>query len=157
MIKRLKLNADKTYEIYLKSKDIIENGLCYNNCINILAKVLLEDYQKEKYKIGYCYVGGENHLLVRHCIIVTKDNEVIDVSALLKYDYDELVKVTELNNIEYFVFAELNCTSLYLTLNREDDPSLKNTLKNRENELYDFAVKLGLEFNEHDYNKYIRS
>jgi len=157
MIKNFKLNVDKTYELYLKSKDLIEKGKCYNNCINILAKILLEDYQKGKYQIGYCYTGGKDHYLVRHCVILNKKNEIIDVTALSKYKVEELRGLSKLYNIQYYIFAELDSQQLYFALEKANYvPALKNIFIEKEKELYYYISKLGLEINSCDYNMFIK-
>jgi hypothetical protein len=157
MIKNLKLNINKTYELYLESKDLIEKGHCYNNCINILANLLLEDYHKGEYKIGYCYTGGQDHYLVRHCVIINKKNEVIDVTALSKYEVKELRRLSKLYNIQYYIFAELDSQQLYFALEKANYvPALKNIFSEKEKELYEYISKLGLEINSCDYNMFIK-
>lgn len=156
-MKVLKIDIDKTYEVYEKSKHLLKEGECYGNCIHVLALVLRQEYQEEKYKIGYCYVGGEGQQLVRHCVIVTDDNKVIDISSMLKYDIIELEMVSKAKDVKYYIFAELNSMQLFFALEKDDNMvGLKNSLKDLEKELYDYTLDKGLEINIIDFNEYIK-
>lgn len=156
-MKILKLDIDKTYDIYNKAKHLLEKGKCYNNCVNVLAQLLINDYKNGKYKIGYCYVGGEDHLLTRHCIIITDKDEIIDVTTLLIYNLEELNKIVESSDIRYFVFAELDSMQLYFALEKSNNnPALKDILMKKEKELYEYIKNTNLEINSIDFNTYIK-
>lgn len=156
-MKVLKIDIDKTNEVYEKAKHLLKQGECYGNCIQTLALVLRQEYQENKYKIGYCYVGGEDQLLVRHCVIVAKNNKVIDISSMLKYDIIELEMVSKAKDVKYYVFAELDSMQLFFALEKDDNMvGLKNSLKDMEREFYKYTQQHHLYINEIDYNEYIK-
>ncbi|MBZ9693340.1 hypothetical protein [Clostridium sp. M14] len=153
-MKKLKLDLKMTKELYDKHSDLIQRGECYNNCINILILRLLDDFKNKKYKIGYCYVGGKDYYLIRHCVLI-HNNKVIDLSALTKYSYEELKEKYKSENIEYYVFAQLDALQLHTLLNKEDRVAdLKETLYPYEIEILDICKKKDLKINDYDYNKY---
>lgn len=96
------LNVDMSRSVYQKNKAHIELNMCYNNVFNVLLYDSLICHQviSREYFVAYGYmrVKEDEPFFVRHCFLMTKDNEVIDptmplfTNPNLKADYIVLKK-----------------------------------------------------------------
>lgn len=156
MILNFKLNIEESYKIYKQYKDEIIDRECYSNCIHLLVRHFLYEFQKEEYEIGYCYTGGKNYSLVRHCVLL-KNNEVLDITIFRKYSKKQLIDIYQNNNIKYFIFAKLNIESLYYCLKKSNcNSDLQEALKEPELEFFEYILDKTYIFNSYVFLKYIK-
>ena len=153
MIEVLDLNIDSSYEIFNDTKDIIGQGKCYENCLRIVADRLDIAFEVGAVKIGYCYVGGEQYYLVRHCVIIDPDNKVIDPCVFFKNGFEDVKKKIENQDIKYYVFASLDRNEyINIAENIDTDLDFRKALKEQEKEVLEFIKENNLEINEKEYN-----
>lgn len=154
-MKSYKLNLEKTYEIFEKSKDNLKLGYCYNNCINVLCKVYTNSFIFREYKIAYCYVGGRKHYMQRHCVVINDKDEIIDFTVPLMYEsIEEARKVA--SNIDYYIFKVLNSDEYRDLVKITNEPDFKGMFQEEELNAYINLSSKGLEFNKDEFSYYIR-
>lgn len=118
--------SKKLYEQY--SDEIVVKD-CYNNCFRILSMLGVE-FGKGNYRAGYSYIEvAPFGILVRHGIILTKDNKVVDVTAFAQTSITE----EQIRNRRYYVFDEMNSEEYFRCIEENDlctdNPNSKNELK----------------------------
>lgn len=156
MIKKLTLDIKTSIDLYNDCVDLIEPSMCYNNVCNIMANKLKPQFQAGFVKIGYAYVGGENYRFVRHCVIITYDNRVIDVSAVMSNDIDVL-NMLQCEDVVYYVFAELDLNEyLYMLKSNDYIPELRGSFLKSELEIIKTIENNHLEVVKDDYDKFIQ-
>lgn len=149
------LNLEKSYELYESHKELLEDGFCYSNNIELLVKRYLKEFQNNELYIGYCYLGGEIFDFQRHCVIVSNNNEIIDVSIPFKYNYIEAL--TNTTFIKYYFFGILNLEELSAGLIKDNTSAdLKISLKEKERELVKELLNNNVRFNKSDYMNYVK-
>lgn len=152
-IETLPLNKEKTLHMFSYTKEHVQRGLCYNNAVEVLVQYHAEDFTNGLYQVGYGYVGYTNGPLVRHCFIVTNEDEIIDLSALTTHTEETFRSVQD---TVYVVFAKLTLDELKTLLALNDwDLVLAKPLKDKEMEAKAYMEEHGYIVHPHDYNTFL--
>lgn len=151
----LPINISESRKLFEDNKNILVRGECYNNCIKLLGVALSEEFLDNKVKMGYCYVGGENHFLIRHGVII-KDNEVLDPTIFLTKSEEELKKAIE-EGLTYHVIAELDIFRLNLGFKIDDRvSSMPILLRDCDKEMFKYLQEhTELRVNNVDYANFL--
>ena len=85
----MKMNYEKSKKIYeaLRASTFIEKKMCYNNVFNSSSSVNA-GILGEKVKVAYCYVELPLMPLIRHCVMIGEEGDIIDVT-LVHTHYDK--------------------------------------------------------------------
>lgn len=151
-----KLNLELTKELYnnVSTRQIIKPKDCYYNHYQIANfSDLREKFVTGEYKVALCYVNVGLEIWIRHCVAVTKENEIIDLTLMAgrsdssrEYDIVKIFEYEEYNELVEQAYDEKNDNY------RCDFPDLK--------EEYDFYKTrkdkdMFYQINEYDFYSYI--
>lgn len=150
-----KINIKKSYEMYNNAKEYVEDGFCYNNCINVLGYKYLHEFKSGTYNIGYCYITGKNYCIQRHCVILTKDKEIIDLSLPLLHNNKE-DRIKDINEMTYYVFKQLNFNEYVNLLRITKSPAFEGFFIKEELKSCDYLLEKGYVFNDVEYEIFIK-
>lgn len=109
-MKEYKIDYELSKEIYEEYKGLIQLKQCYYNCFKVATSSNKQfDFFNKEIKMGYCYMDiGFVGILVRHCVLITHDDRLIDVTAFAsEKKKDDILKR------KYFVFETLDDEEVY--------------------------------------------
>lgn len=156
-INKCKINYELSKEIYDKCREnriYIEPRQCYMNCFKAVTKLSDLGFYLGKCKVGYCYVDVELFsLLFRHCVIITEDNQVIDITPFTGSVFNE----ETLNSRTYYVFDVYDKDG-YCEILEENRGFTDNRKSGHDREAFKELVinnKHTLSINESDFYNYV--
>lgn len=154
-----KLNLELTKEIYNDTwiKQMIKFKECYHNNFQVCNfSSLRSKFETGEYKVTLCYVDIGLGVWIRHCVIVTDNNEIIDLTLVTNtafnaestrnYDIVKIFDFEEYNNLIEQTYDEDKDNY------RCDFPNMEveyNFYKSRKNKDIFYQV------NEYDFYEYI--
>lgn len=108
-MKEYKIDYELSKEMYEEHKDLIQLKQCYNNCFEVAMSDRRFNFFNKEIKMGYCYMDiGFVGILVRHCVLITHDDKLIDVTAFASEKKEE-----DILRRKYFVFETLDDEEVY--------------------------------------------
>lgn len=153
-MKALKLNLDLSKKVYEEIEDKIELRSCYNNTFYAIS--LMNEFKEvRECKISYGFIKKNIKgvgMLFRHAYLTINNDEVIDVTACLWHDVEEMH-----DGYEYYTFKEYDLDSYLDTLMEFDGlPALYEDTINEELRLYSKFVKNDILYNPIDHIDFIQ-
>ena len=150
-MKPYKIDYDLSKRVYEQYKDIIEIKQCYNNSFTVATTSQELGFFDGKCKLGYCYMDiGFIGLLVRHCVIITEDNKLIDVTAFASDNEKERIL-----RRDYYIFEELDDKQVFKMVNATNHAD--NSRSRKELKAYKelFENNIFFQLNEGDFLEYV--
>lgn len=148
-MEKLKIDYELSRKVFDKYKKLVKLKECYNNCYNIATNAYELGFYHKKLKLGYCYVDiGFYGVLIRHCVLLTEDNKVIDVTALLTDDKERL------KARNYYLFDSLDDDGVFeMVVNTGYADNIKS--KTEAVEYKNIVKDSHYTINEYDFYRYI--
>ena len=138
-MRKHKLNAELSREVYEHFKDCIEPKMCYNN-VFLVFDMSNKTFREGKWKIAYGYVEVMAGLYCRHCFILDESGAVID-PTIFTHKEPPLER-------EYYTMFVFDDVDEYLTAIEENDlmPALDKYLREQDMEAQKWAREQGIFF-----------
>lgn len=83
MLKFLYMDEMESKKLSKKMGSQIKLKMCYKNIFDVVTAYPTK-FNEAEWFVGMCYIHLMKNLYARHCVIVTKQNEVIDPTYFLK-------------------------------------------------------------------------
>ncbi|EQB4340868.1 TPA: hypothetical protein ACXDAZ_002627 [Clostridium botulinum] len=149
-----KINYEKSLDYYNKVKSSIEiqQGGCYNNVFNFINGMFIDKLIKGDFKIAYCYVGLQPLPMLRHCVVLDEEDDIIDISVIYTHKNEGNI----FGKWEYNIFKVMKNDEYIHSIEKND---FRCDLPNCKEE-YEWYIKKQIEnpffqVVEHDYYSYI--
>lgn len=133
----VKMNFEKSKELYIKYKSYIEPKMCYNNVFSIVSRdfEVSSNIDSGKWAIAYGYFDSDidRSLLFRHAFLTDENGDAIDVTFFA-------IKDTK-DDADYYVVRLIESIDEYYNLLSSDrlNPSLYTVLSK---EFGEFEMKM---------------